>query len=620
MAYSGQCLTSEALGGRSANRGACAQACRLPYDLLVDGRRRDLGERKYLLSPQDLMTFDLVPRLAEIGVAALKIEGRLKTPEYVAAATRTYRRAVDGLTTLPREAALDLQQVFSRGFSHGWLGGIDHQKLVRGLSPKKRGLFLGVVTAAGVKLEAPVKPGDGIVFDVGRPEEDESGGRVYEVWKDGRRVDSADGGLVKLVGDFKEVAGARVWKTDDPATRARLRATFETPKRRVPVDATVEGRVGAPLRLTFSDGTHRVSADSCSPLSEARSRPFTDDYLREHVGRLGATPFELRALDARVEGFLPVRELNDLRRRLAADFDRVRRAAPAPAIRPGALQRLRTPVEKPDDIEPQLIALCRSLDHIDAALAEGIRRLECDFENPKLYGDAVARARAAGAWIALAPPRVSKPGEGAIVKRLLECAPDALLARSLAHLGAGIETIGDFSLNAANDLAARWLLGKGLARLVPSYDLSIDQLEALLGEIPAGRFEVVAHQHMPMFHMEHCVIAAEISDGADATTCGRPCDVHKFELRDRMGFSHPLVADVGCRNTVYNAVAQSASPYLRRLLDLGVRWFRVELLRQDAGETRRLLRAYRDALGGREVWRDLKASAFFGITRGPLGE
>src|SRR5688572_6837659 len=95
VAYSGQCLTSESLGGRSANRGQCAQACRLPYDLLCDGKLVDTGDQKYLLSPQDLAAYDLVPELVKLGVVSLKIEGRLKTPEYVANITHHYRQAID---------------------------------------------------------------------------------------------------------------------------------------------------------------------------------------------------------------------------------------------------------------------------------------------------------------------------------------------------------------------------------------------------------------------------------------------------------------------------------------------------------------------------------------------
>jgi putative protease len=205
VSYSGQCLTSEAIGGRSANRGQCAQACRLPYDLVVDGHPRDLGDKSYLLSPQDLAAHDLVADLVDLGVCSFKIEGRLKSPHYVAATTQTYRAAIDAKAANrpfrpTRQQELDLAQSFSRGFTHGFFDGVDHQELVHARFPKSRGVRVGKVvgkTSHGVLVEienpqaarakhgfttgADPKPGDGVVFDEGHPEQDEQGGRVASV-------------------------------------------------------------------------------------------------------------------------------------------------------------------------------------------------------------------------------------------------------------------------------------------------------------------------------------------------------------------------------------------------------------------------------------------------------
>jgi putative protease len=635
VAYSGQCLTSEALGGRSANRGACAQACRLPYELVVDGAPRDLGDRRYLLSPLDLAAPDLVPELAGL-VDSIKIEGRLKSAEYVAAATRAYRKAVDEAVPLSRDEELALRQVFSRGFSHGFLSGVNHQALVEGRSPRKRGLFLGRVSAvrgrrAEVTLQAPLKPGDGVVFDFGNPEADEPGGRVLHLWRDGRRVETADAPDVvefEVRGVPPPRPGWKLWKTDDPAINRGLRATFERTGTRVPVDAVVEECDGR-LRVTFTDGERSVRGEA-GPLQPAHTRPLTAEYLREHLGRLGQTPFELRGLDVRLGSvMLPVSRLNDLRRRLAEELAEARRRSRTCEIRPGALGRLRRTPPRTAPEEPRLVVLCRSLEQLAAALEEGIRFVACDFEDIRRYREAASGARAAGARILLAPPRVHKPGELGILRSLLGAGGDGFLVRSTAHLdfyrreAPGAILAGDFSLNVANELAAETLLSRGLERFVPSYDLTWEQLQALLERVDPGRAEVVVHQHMPLFHMEHCVFAAFLSTGKDSTDCGRPCDRHRVELRDRAGMAHPVRADVGCRNTVYNAVPQSASPYVRGLLERGVRWFRLELLGEDASAARRLVRAYRELLAGRGdghvLWKELRASSVLGVTRGPLG-
>ena len=266
------------------------------------------------------------------------------------------------------------------------------------------------------------------------------------------------------------------------------------------------------------------------------------------------------------------------------------------------------------------------MDQLAAALDEGVGHVEADFEDPRRYREAVARVRERGAWIALAPPRIFKPGETGLLNLVQSCDPDAILARNLVHLDhfrGRAPLIGDFSLNIANELAAEWYVRRGLERFTPSYDLNAAQLDSLLSATPAHRTEVVIHQHMPMFHLEHCVFAACLSKGHDATDCGRPCDRHQVSLRDRIGKSHALKADVGCRNTVFNAVPQSASPYVANLRSKGVRWFRLELLVEPAKEAASLIQAYRSLLEGRRdgatLWRELKASDAVGVTRGPLG-
>ncbi len=180
VAYSGQCFSSEAWGGRSANRGQCAQACRLPYELLVDGRIEPLDDARYLLSPGDLYALRQIPEIVAAGIAALKIEGRYKDAAYVALTTRAYRKAVDeAWANLPlsitAQEELQLEQVYSRGLGPFFLTGTNHQKVVEGRAPRHRGVAMGRVTRVDpnrVTIEpgpaqqiAPLKPGDGVVFD-----------------------------------------------------------------------------------------------------------------------------------------------------------------------------------------------------------------------------------------------------------------------------------------------------------------------------------------------------------------------------------------------------------------------------------------------------------------------
>src|SRR5277367_220980 len=178
VAYSGQCFSSEAWGGRSANRGQCAQACRLPYEMLVDGRVQPLADARYLLSPGDLFALEQVPAIVELGVAAVKIEGRYKDANYVALTTRAYRQAIDQAWAgrpAPVDAAqkLQLEQIYSRGLGPFFMSGTNHQQVVNGRAPRHRGVLMGrveriearqlVIAPLPAHATSPLKPGDGVV-------------------------------------------------------------------------------------------------------------------------------------------------------------------------------------------------------------------------------------------------------------------------------------------------------------------------------------------------------------------------------------------------------------------------------------------------------------------------
>ena len=722
VAYSGQCLTSEALGGRSANRGECAQACRMPYELIADGKPVPLGDRKYLLSPQDLAGLEVLPELVRAGVASLKIEGRLKSPEYVANITRIYRQALDDLrgsaghpsgpgdappsgasglthpTLDTRNARYEMEMAFSRGLYTGWFRGTNNQPLVHGRFGKKRGVYLGEVSRiegerVAVNLQAPLKPGDGIVFDAGRPEEPEEGGRVYQIQAGpvSRRPlktrgcdeeTQGPGGTPVLLSfgsgdiDFRRIhAGDRLWKTSDPELERRLRQGFEgdAPRFQRPISMEVQGLIGKPLTLIARDELgHVVRLDSAMPLARAEKQPLVTARLRDQLGRLGGTPFKLGELQNLLAGevMLPISELNRLRRAAVTELD-TQRAQPrrwtlhatstkagmdrepsparsghesetatqslarSPQVRtrcePGTA---RGPVAGPNCTpchSPHLIVLVRSLPQLEAALRGGVETVYCEFEDPKKYREAVARFRCsaprpAHAELFVAPPRIFKMGEEWTLAQVRSCEADGYLIRNYDQLEffAKDRRVGDYSLNIANRLTADYFRNQfGLERVTASYDLNFLQLEALLQAAPPEWFEVTIHQHIPMFHMEHCVFCAFLSSGTDYTNCGRPCDKHDLKLRDRVGVEHPVKADVGCRNTVFNALAQTGADYVTRMLALGVRHFRIEFLNEGAGQVEQTIARYRQLLRGEitgaELWRELKLLNQLGVTRGQIG-
>ena len=632
VAYSGQCLTSEALGRRSANRGECAQACRMPYELVVDGALRDLGDKRYLLSPQDLAAVNEIPALIERGVASFKIEGRLKSPEYVAAVTSVYRKAIDAALEGLFEGASPedwyrLEMTFSRGLFSGWMHGVNHQELVGARFGKKRGAFIGRIAGSSrdhVELEStaiPIKPGDGVVFDTGGNTEREQGGRVFQVR--GNKLFFESGKI-----RFHEIpVGSRVWKTSDPALDRELRNSFtgryETPTDRLtPIDFVVSGKSGSPMQLC--SGPFVVS--SRIPLAEALTRPLTADTLRAQLQKLGGTGFTLRSLESHLEGdvILPVSEINRMRRAMVEMMCNTPRDT-APRL---SLREILPHVQPPASIESHLSVLVRSEDQLLAALNAGITQIFVDYEDIRRYKDAVATVRSHDhgndVRIFLATPRIQKAGEEGFFKLIANAQPDGVLIRNIGAIshfaGSPLRLIGDFSLNVANPLTASVFKNHGLERLVISHDLNSAQILALLSSAPPDWFELILHHHMPMFHMEHCVFAAFLSTGKDHTDCGRPCEKHRVHLRDRVGMEHPLRADVGCRNTLFHATAQTGAAFFESFYTAGLRFFRVELLEESAEETSRILRAYRDLLTfqrkGLALHQELHASSQVGVTTG----
>lgn len=660
VSYSGQCLTSEMWGGRSANRGECAQACRLPYDLMVDGEVKPMGDVTYLLSPKDLAAIDLMPELIEAGVTSFKIEGRLKTPEYVANVVSKYRKAIDkyfdgNWTPTSKEDRRELQQSFSRGFTHGFLEGTNNKKLVDGTFPKSRGVYMGTVEQIlrdGVvcRIHAPLKRGDGIVFDAGDPTKKEEGGRVYDLRRKGVKLEgeAGEGWIIDIVPGRNDVdlrrlhVGDRIWKTNDPALDKALRQSFETekPYRVFPVHVRVQGCVGEKLTTWWTDVQKNVTVrvDSELALETAQKRPMDTALLEEQFGRLGGTMFQLERLESHLQGdvIVPMRELNSIRRQavelLAGERPKppvyVKREAlvygTAAAGRGGAGSRG----------DAELTALCRSLPQVQAALEAGVTNIYADFEFIKQFPAAVEAVRAAGASIALATPRIHMPNENGYHANILRLQPDAVLVRNTGALyyylrhrmehpdAVHPRLIGDFSLNIANHRAVNLFLEAGCDRVTPSYDLNIQQMVDLLGHSDTSRMEVVIHQHLPMFHTEHCVYCTFMSEGTDYTNCGRPCEDHRASLQDRIGMSHPVRVDEGCRNTVYNAVEQSGAEYLNHFRELGVSSFRVEFLEETPEQVAEVIslytRALRGEISGTQVWKSLKATNQLGVTRGQL--
>jgi len=748
VSYSGQCFSSEAWGGRSANRGQCAQACRLDYGLLVDGELKYLGDVQYLLSPQDLSAVELVPQLMLAGVSSFKIEGRLKGPEYVAMTTRVYREAVDaawkgylnsesisntsiGDYTLDPVSSLELRQVFARGqdarnlgLTTGFLEGPQHQKVVRGRAPRHRGVLLGTVervvsNGAGgnrgsgswsvvVKVAAPVRRGDGVVFDQGNPQAEEFGGSIYEIkvlessqqeerlnrknrndiaqqrnnHNGGKSKINSDGGgsgrsvLEAETGSLVEMTlgsgpstssfsnattgikpGDLIWKNKDPVLESKLKTSYENvsaaDRRRISVTVQITASLGNPLRITLIDEKGRKSeAETSSSVENATGRPLTAGDVEKAVGvhlgdesSLVSKEFDFSNGCEFEKGlFVSPGAIKDARRKAVAGLLDQQRGIPAMAAAAELAEHTNPVVFKHvDDVlvemrqsiatesrqwkqddsnntreaASMLRVLCRTKGQVDAALqVPWLREVVLDFLEVHGLKEACEAVRHAGKRVVVASPRILKPDERRLWIFYLRLGADALLVRSAGLLhqlmqaggpgaivpGAEGHPIpileGDFSLNATNIISADVLLQSGLTRLAPTHDCNADQLAAIARGLGSrGRcLEAILHQNLPIFHTEHCVFARFLSEGNSYLDCGHPCEHHSVHLRSSEGTDHLVLADMGCRNTVFDGSAQSGLPFIDNLVKAGFGSFRVELVDQSPKMVAPLLEGYKTAL------------------------
>lgn len=738
ISFSGQCAASLSLGGRSANRGRCAQACRLPYTVLGPNGSV-VSDLPFPLSPRDLAALALVPQLISVGVDALKIEGRLKKADYVDRVVRAYRRVLDACaadiddrlrskdtltagpstlecspgmssvgrisSTLPLDSSVIgsvyaeaeelLRATFSRGFCRGWLEDSRPSDLVSGRCSGHEGVFLGTIDQfrlhgrsqrssvgrrAGqtadkrssdsyslltyrirLNLAAPLSVGDGVAFDVRQPSISRIGGRVLRIVHLGspQSLARAEAGAIVeiIVRCSNEVSadlavGMSVFKTDDSCDVSEI----HLPK--APLRLHFLAVVGRPMTLTAIDPRGlETTVVAAEPVQRAQERPTDAAAILRALHRFSETPWTIAHCDLAIEGrpLVPLREVNQLRRKLILALKNAYRPAPYPTIDSSPLEQLRRPssfglnadprlstksepsipctvseswhlVQSPPGVirgelpsmadigPPRIVVLCRNMEQLRAVENAGFDEVIIDFPQWRDWPAAADLCRSSGRTWWAAAPRVQLPGEEDWVERFVSLQPQGVLARNLANLRRAREfalpAIADYSLNAVNDLSADWLLEIGAGRIAVGLDAGASEIVEMLRFVPGQCIEMIVHAHLPMFHTAHCMYRAARQDRSVPDRCQSLCQKGIWRLRDRKGFEHPMSSDLACRNTVFQAVPQSAIESMPRMLHCGVRRFRVEASIGLAPSTlAAVARVYQSVLDGRysarEGWQRL---------------
>ena len=633
VCYSGQCLMSSMIGGRSGNRGRCAQPCRLPYTL-VDANGKDvLGESagNFLLSPRDLNTIELIPELLDAGIDSLKIEGRMKRPEYVATIVHTYRKAIDHY--LHRESApvdaedLDhLAQVFNRDFTTAYMEKRQGKYMMSDRRPNNRGLLIGRVSGydrsshrVTVKLSRKLAIGDQVDFWV------KVGGRVsadieHLYNAQGKECsEAAAGDTVSFVIRGKVHMNDRVFKVYDANLMDAARHSYDLAhSEKIPLRAVLHARLGEKLRLHIEDDAgNAVDSESDYVVARANNRPLTIETVQKQMGRLGTTLFSLAELSCEMDDavMVPVSELNNLRRSAIASLEELRthrfQQKRSDTVRIAA-KNSAMPVRHKTEL-PAPAALMAAVDDLaamKAAVAAGADGILYGGESlrgislhPKDYEAAWDYAQECGVRIDYNTPRIVRGDEQAALIRLFEGFGEKLpSALHVHHIGTAflarervpVTLHADYSMISYNPSALDFLYSYGFGEATLSPELNSRQMERLVKASPMPLTALVSGR-LPLMISEYCVLGSFLGN-LDTGKCSMPCRRQDFYLRDRKGVDFPVMTDQFCRMHILNSKQLSLLPYVHQLLHMGVATLRLEGRGMPVNELAGVIRMYRAAM------------------------
>ncbi|MDQ7092099.1 U32 family peptidase [Desulfosporosinus sp. PR] len=645
VCYSGQCLMSSFIGGRSGNRGTCAQPCRMTYQLVNQDQEnllagKSLGE--HLLSPKDLNLAEDLTELKRIGVHSLKVEGRMKRPEYVATVIRLYKQAIERIESRPEGAPLltpeehqELLQIFNRDFTRGYWQENPGADLMSYSRPNNRGTRLGRVVRfdsgrLALKLEAVLNPGDGIELWTGRGREGVTAG---EIRKDKNQVNKGlPGETVEI--DFSGSAhpGDRVFKTNDARLMEKARESFQEGKeqRKRSLKMSLSGRIGDKMSLEVAEGERKVRVNSSNPAQKALKRPLTWDYAYQQLGRLGTTPFWLDRLDLDVEEglMLPVSDLNEMRRLAVEELllEATQQTVERSVYRQRVVRwRERQEQERSASKAPlisQVSVAVSDPETLRAALKSGAKRVLIAGEHWRSrHGFQLDEIRSGfetcrkqGADCSWRLPRVLNEAQSAgLLTDLRKAAlwPDKpkLMIANLGELEMMRSVDGewpfetDYSLNVFNEATLAQLLRTGAQAVTLSPELHHEQLAPLA---KWGRTEYLVFGDLEMMVSEYCPVGSTLG-GKQGDRCAGICRKEPHYLRDRLRYDFPIEMDLECRMHLFNVKLLNLYEELPQIKRMGVSNIRLQLTRQSPEQVRQIVRIFLEAwdglqLGKRALW------------------
>ncbi len=637
ICYSGQCLMSSIIGGRSGNRGKCAQPCRLPYEIVSAGSE-DGGKagKSYIMSPKDLCAVPVLKNLVDSGVKSLKIEGRMKSPEYVATVVKVYRKYIDSLyedrgmpqgeKAISDEDFKELLQVFNRGgFSTGYLTGKTGKDMMCFEKPKNWGVYVGraifydkAKKAVKLKLEDQLGIGDGI--EVWNGEAESPGTVVSWIESGGKGVDRAEKGSEVLAGNIKGNInkGDKVYRTSSKTLNTAAKETYTGKcKTRVPLKCKMTIKSGSPVSFFVEDNRGNKAGITAGYIpEEAVRRPITDERVIEQVSKTGDTPFVFSKVDAEIDGGLsvPVSVINDLRRKALEEIADKRAYARNRIISNNIGEIKKSLLHFPGNGRNRKKNMGISVlfynwnEKFDSEILKEAYRLYLPFEifmNKKNF-KLISEYRGEGCEIFVWLPAVTRGNYDGLIKshsRLLaEAEIDGIL---LGNLGLIEEfkgkyprrkMTGDYSLNMFNSFSIEQLRDLGLDGVTLSAELNLSQINSLR-DIEGLCKEVIVYGRIPVMISEYCPVGSVKGGfGADGR-CDGACRRGNYMLKDRKGAKFPVIPDkIDCRSIILNSSVLFVPGDLDKIAGAGIDTVRMNITDESPEKVKQLLGMHRDII------------------------
>lgn len=652
VCYSGQCLMSSMIGGRSGNRGRCAQPCRMQYQL-VDKWEKPLVDHsqtgEYLLSPRDLNLSNYIPQMIKAGVNSFKIEGRMKRPEYVATVIRIYRELIDqaveeGVVEVTPRHARELEQIFNRDFTTGYFNGNPGQELMSYKRPNNRGVLLGRVKSfekgsdmVELSLQEPLQVGDGI--EVWVTKGGRKGVEVSRILHKKKQVENAPAGSTVWVPIPARVTpGDRVFKTHDAQLMQQAKASYTSSKevRKDPLGFTVVAKVGQPLYMKVEDisgNTAEVSSEEVG--QQAENKPLTREFLESQLNRLGNTPFALGDLNSSIEGevMFPLRVINQLRRQVIEDLEYKRsnawsRSAITEYEFNNRLQRSMGAPEKMN-FERQETSVAVNVTEFTALKAavdagadiiyfggESYRsKKPVTLEDVKRASELCSKR---GVQLILNSPRILQDDELDRFNKFFQQALPYTSGVLVGNLGLLEQCnyekekaiIADFPINIFNRSTAVKLSQLGVHRATLSPEMTMNQVREFTAQSPIP-VEAIVQGALPLMVTEYCAMGSLLGGASSNNKCTSPCTKQECGLKDRKGVVFPVEVDQYCHQHIFNSRELCLIDDVGKLVSAGVPVLRIDARIMDASRVASMVEAYLKVLSTYPLkeWKEAAALA-----------